>query len=201
MSSQHNVLGDILARIAEWLGLKPSEAKRVDLVEAKLRNAVRLQTDRMEGLKQEIKKLEHQALHKKTEMEETKSPGTKRIIVGEIERLFKALDRLHGREQIVTSGLDKLTLALAKVEELRAARTEGAEAAALDDIGLDLETAVDELKQADIAAGDLERVSYESPDTGRVNVAERMAEAAGETAATARLSAETERRLKELETA
>ncbi len=109
-------VSEILAKLAKMLGLKPSEARRMELMEQKLVSARAANVDRIEVIKQEIRQLETRALKKKKELDEARG-DSKRIIAGEIERTFRDLDRLRGRESILTRNIDKLSMALSKLSE------------------------------------------------------------------------------------
>jgi hypothetical protein len=180
------------------LGLKPSEKRRLDLMEQKLAAAKAGNVDRLEGLKERIKLLEGQALRKKKELEAARG-DSKRIVAGSIEQLFRDLDRLQGQEQIIRSNIERVSVAQAKLQELKVAQETGLEEGQLDDIALDLQEAFAGLKATDREAAGLEQVAYDAPQRSRVDIEQRMAEVAGEAANTTGLSPETEKRLKQLE--
>ncbi|MCA9209123.1 MAG: hypothetical protein KDA55_12235 [Planctomycetales bacterium] len=188
----------ILSKLAQLLGITPSDRRRNELLDQKLATAKASNIDRLEVLKDKIKQFEAQALRKKGEYEAARG-DTKRIVGGEIERLFRDLDRLHSQEKVIASNIERISVAQAKLEEFKAAQTKGLEEGELDDIALQLQEVFDELKVADRAARDLERVEYEAPKSTPVNAEQRMAEVSGEQETTSGLSAETEKRLKRLE--
>jgi hypothetical protein len=189
----------ILSKLAQFLGLKPSEARRTELMAQKLASAKASNIDRLEALKDKIRQFESQALRKKKEYEAAKG-DSKRIVGGEIERLFRDLDRLHGQEDVIGTNIERISLAQAKLDEYDAAQAKGLEEGELDDIALELQESFEDLRVADRASRDLERVEYAPPKTSPVNAEQRMAEVAGEQETTTGLSVETERRLKQLET-
>ena len=198
MGSFGDTLSAVLSRLAQWLGLKPSEKRRLELMEQKLAAAKAGNVDRLEGLKEKIRLLEGQALRKKKELE-TARGDTKRIVAGSIEQLFRDLDRLQGQEQIIRSNIERVSVAQAKLQELKVAQEAGVEEGQLDDIALDLQDAFAGLKATDREAAGLEQVAYEAPQRSRVDIEQRMAEVAGEAVNTTGLSPETEKRLKQLE--
>lgn len=200
MGSLADTISSLLSRLAELLGLKPSEDKRLQAMQAKLAAARADNTDRLEALKEQIRTLEAAALRKKKEMEAAKG-DTKRIVVGEIERVFRDLDRLRGSENIITANLEKIAVAQAKLKELVEARAQSVSQDQLDDLALDLQQAFSELRLTDRAAKDLERVEYTAPQRAPVAVDERLAQAEGvQEQPAAELSEETKRRLAALET-
>ena len=69
MGSFSDAISAILSRLAQLLGLKPSERRRLELMEQKLAVAKASNVDRLEGLKDKIRLLESQALRKKKELE------------------------------------------------------------------------------------------------------------------------------------
>lgn len=189
----------ILSKLAQLLGVKPSDKRRVEMMGQKLASAKVTNEDRLEALKDKIKQLETQALRKKKEYEAAHG-DSKRIVGGEIERLFRDLDRLRGQENIIASNIERVSLAQAKLGEYTAAQGQGLDEGELDDISLELQEAFEGLQVADRASRDLEHVEYQAPQISPVNAEERMAEVTGEQETATGLSAETEKRLKQLET-
>jgi hypothetical protein len=198
MGNVGDAIAAILSRLAQLLGLKPSEKRRLELMEQRLVAAKASNVDRLEGLKDKIKLLESQALRKKKELEGARG-DSKRLVAGSIEQLFRDLDRLKGQEQIIRSNIERLSVTQAKLQELSVAQETGLEEGQLDDIAVDLQEAVAGLKAADREATDLARVEYEAPERSRVDIEQRMAEVQGETVTQTGLSPETEKRLKQLE--
>ncbi len=199
MGNIGETISDILSKLAQFLGIKSSDKNRTELMEQKLSAAKAGNVDQLESLKDKIRQFETQALSKKKEYETTKG-DIKRIIAGEIERIFRNLDRLHGQENVIASNIERISIAQAKIEEYKVAQVKGLEEGDLDDIALELQEAFAELKVADRASSDLENVEYQAPEISEVNTERRMAEVAGEQETTAGLSAETEKRLMQLET-
>ncbi len=198
MGSFGEAVSAILSKLAQLLGLKPSDKRRTELMEQKLATAKASNVDRLEALKDKIRQFEAQALRKNKEHEAAKG-DSKRIIGGEIERVFRDLDRLHGQENVIASNIERISVAQAKLEEYKAAQAKGLEEGELDDIALELQEAFEGLTVADRASRDLRRVEYQAPEVSSVNTEKRMAEVTGEQETTAGLSAETEKRLKQLE--
>lgn len=192
------VISAILSKLAQLLGIKPSESQRLELMESKLGEAKATNVDRLEDLKREIRALEARALQKKREWVQAKGES-RRIIAGEIERTFRDLDRLHGRERIISSNIDKLSLALSKIKELSVARAQGVEEGQLDELAVELQDVFADLKASDRAAKDLEQEKYEPLETSHIDVEERIAEVEGHKEAPSGLSEKTLRRLKQLE--
>ena len=199
MGSFGETISAILSKLAQLLGIKPSDKRRTELMEQKLATAKASNVDRLEALKDKIRQFEAQALRKKKEYEAAKG-DSRRIVGGEIERLFRDLDRLHGQENVIGSNIERISVAQAKLEEYRAAQAKGLEEGELDDIALELQEAFGDLKVADRASRELESIEYQAPQVSPVNAEKRMAEVAGEQETSGGLSAETEKRLKQLET-
>jgi len=198
MASFGETISAILSKLAQLLGLKPSDKRRTELMQQKLATAKAANIDRLEALKDNIRQFEAQALRKKKEYEASKG-DTKRVVGGEIERLFHDLDRLRGQENVIASNIERISVAQAKLEEYQAAQAKGLEEGELDDIALELQEAFEGLKVADRASRDLEDVEYQAPQRSPVDAEKRMAEVAGEQETSDGLSAETEKRLKQLE--
>jgi len=198
MSKLTDTLSAVLSKFAEWLGIKSGQAKRLELMEQKLTAARAANADKLEALKDEIRKLEYRAVQKKQEAD-TARGDIKRMVIREIEQIFRDLDRLRGRETIITANLDRISVAISKLGELVVAQDSGIEEGQLDDIALDLQEVFGQLKASDREARDLENERYESPERATVDVSQRVGELEGAKETPVELSDSTLKRLKELE--
>lgn len=199
MGNFGETISDTLSKLAQLLGIKSSDKHRIELMKQKLAASKARNVDQLEVLKDKIKQFETQALRKKKEYEAAKG-DSKRIVGGEIERIFRDLDRLQGQENVIASNIERISVAQAKIEEFKAAQVRGLEESELDNIALDLQEAFEGLKVADRASKDLERVEYHAPEVSQVNAEERMAEVRGDKETTTGLSIEIQKRLEQLET-
>jgi hypothetical protein len=194
-------LGDIIRRLLELLGLKSSDAKKYEVMEQKFRADRALNVDRLEALKDQIATLERQAKAKKKEYDAA-AGDTKRVVAGEIQRILGDLDHLQRREVIIGRNIEKLGLAVAKVAEMRDAKAQGVDEDVFDDISVDYEDIVTDLKATDRAAADAEKVAYTAPKGKDIDVASRMADLEGQsessTESAGSLSAATLDRLNEI---
>lgn len=197
MSTVWENISDVVARIAQWLGIKPSESKRLEALRAKLTTSKATNVDQRETLKDEIRKLEARAKQKKKEFDGA-SGDIKRMVGREIEGIFRDLDRLRGRENIITGNLDRISVAVAKIDELIVAKAKGVEEGQLDDLALELQDVFADLKESDRATRDLEQERYEAPTSEPVNVEQRMADLEGTEPQVDEISEETKKRLAEL---
>lgn len=197
MSTVWENISDVVARIAQWLGMKPSESKRLEALRAKLTTSRATNVDQRETLKDEIRKLEARAKQKKKEFDAA-SGDIKRMVGREIEGIFRDLDRLRGRENIITGNLDRISVAVVKIDELIVAKTKGVEEGQLDDLALELQDVFADLKESDRATRDLEQERYEAPTSDPVNVEQRMADLEGTEPHVEEISEETKKRLAEL---
>ena len=170
----------------------------LETMEANFTASKRDNTDSLEALKEEIRTLESRALQKKQEFERSHG-DSKRVVAGEIERIFRELDRLRGRETIIGKNLDRIGVALDKIREAKAAMQAGVTDEQFDEIALELQDLFATLRQSDRAARDLEREKYEVAEPTPVKTEQRMAELTEETKTPITLSPETEQRLKKLE--
>ena len=173
------VMSDLLARLLEFLGIKKSDSAKYRCLKEKIHSAKATKVDQLESLKDELRILERKVLKKKKEYDAAKG-SVKRIIAGEIERIFKAVDRLKGLEAIIGQGIDKLSLAETKVGEIIAGSVQDLEEDIFDELAVELEDIFAELKRTDRAAQQLEDVSYEAPKAAQIDVESRMAELEGE---------------------
>ena len=184
-------LADIIAKLLELLGLKKTESKNYEAMEQKLRATKATNVDRLEGLKEQIGVLERKVKVKKKEYDAA-AGDTRRIIGGEIERLFVELDRLQNRETILGGNIDKVGLAIAKVSEMRDAQAQGLDEEMLDDIAVELEDIFAELKVTDRAATGLEKTTYEARKEEKVDIESRMADLESQTASVPQATETTE---------
>lgn len=162
-----------LSKLAEVTGLKTSETEKLNKMEEKLRTSKAANIDKVEELKLQIKRLESQALKKKQEYDKA-TGATKRLVGGEIERIFNDLDRLKGRETIIVRNIEQVSVAIAKIEELKAAQSHGVEEDVFDDLALDLEDIFGELRSTDRAAEGLSKVNYDAPEKEAMNIESRL---------------------------
>lgn len=172
-------LPDLLVRLLEFLGIKKSDSDRFRRLKEKIHSAKAAKVDQLESLKDQHRVLERKALGKKKEYDASKG-NVKRIIAGEIDRIFKDIDRLKGQEAIIGQGIDKLSLASVKIDEILAGSVQDLDEDVFDDLAVDLEDIFAEHKRTDRAAKALEDVSYEAPQTAQIDVESRMAEFEGE---------------------
>jgi hypothetical protein len=172
--------------------------KRLDAMAAKFISAKRNNEYSFESLKDEMRLLESRARQKKRELDQARG-HSKRIVVGEIERVFREMDRLRGRENIIAANLDRIGVALAKVGEAKAALRADVSEEQFDDIALEIEDLFDTLKALDVAATDLAGEKYEAPVASEEDVDQRVANVQAAEKAPVVLSPETEKRLEQLE--
>lgn len=194
-------LSDILARLMEALGLKKSQADKYLAMDKKLRASRASNVDRLEALKDEIGTLTRRIKAKKKEYDAA-GGESKRVVKGEIQRIFAELDRLKNREQIIGRNIGQLDLAIAKLAELQDAQSQGVDTETLDDIALELEDIFDELKATDRVREELDEVAYEPRKEPEMDIEARVANLEGtnkeNVPASEELSPSDMQRLKEL---
>lgn len=172
------VTSDLLATLLELLGLKTSQKKKFQKMERLLRDKKAVNEDRIEGLKDKIARVERQVLTKKREYEAAKG-DMKRIVGGEIERLFEESDRSRGQETILARNLGQIGLGLAKLAEIQASLDSGVEESVFDELALELQDIFGEMKEVDQEARELEATKYTAPQSRTVDLDARMAELEG----------------------
>jgi len=188
----------IRALIKKFLwGQNSTQAKAQEFLK-KLSSAKAANIDNLELLKDRIKQLEVLLVRKKKEWENAKGPS-RRIVGSEIEMRFRELDRLEGREKIIVGNIDRISRAMEKLEQILVGRDLGVNEDEITDIYLDAQETFDELKAADRAAEDLDKAAYASRAAEADETVDRLSEITGEKEAPTGMSADTEKRLKELE--
>jgi len=198
MDNLAELAGSLAARLAQGLGLKPSEVQRLKAHAANLEQNQRDTQDRWEALKEEIRRVEARLMKKKGEYEA--AHGLVQKMVGEeIEQLFAQLDRKTDQMRLVSRNASAIAMTLDKLRELEHASADGVKEGQLDDITDRLEGAVAELQQADTALSDLERVGYKGREQARPDLERRLSEIEGARSPAAPLSSGTIERLKQLE--
>lgn len=198
MGSFGSALSSRLSKLAGLVGLKTTDKQRFEKMEQKLATHKAGNVDRLEALKERIHRLEAQVKDKKKDYD-TSRGDSQRIIAGEIERLFREIDRLRGQEAIIVGNLDRISTAQAKLEEYKSAVLSGLSDDELDDLALGLQEAFDKLRIDDHAAKDLEKIKYQAPISKPVDAQRRTAEIMGERETEGLLSPEMENRLRKLD--
>lgn len=196
------ILGAVRDFLANLFGGGNDTQRRLTALTAMEDRISEARRDNEEGisvLKDEIRLLETRARQKKREYDQARG-DSQRIVGGEIDRIFCELDRCRGRENIVAANLERISVALAKVGEAKAALRAGVSEEQFDDIALEIQDLFGTLKTLDRAATDLDREKYEALVASNVDVEKRMAEVLGDEKAPPALSPETVKRLKQLET-
>lgn len=150
------------SRLAQRLGLQRSAAKEMDRMARSLQAARTANVDRLEAHTDRIGMLERRLLQKKKELDASRG-GVARVLIAEIEQTFHQLESMGGVEAILRGNLGRISTALAKIEEWRAAQLSGAGADALAEIALGLEDTLERLKAADREVGRLAAVRYDPP--------------------------------------
>lgn len=198
MDNLTELVGTVTARLAQGLGLKPSDVQRLKSHAAALEQNQRDTQDRWEALKEEIRRIEGRLMKKKGEYEA--AHGLVRKMVGEeIEQLFAQLDRKSDQMRLVSRNASAIAMTLDKLRELEHASADGVKEGQLDEISDRLEGAVAELKQADTAISDLERVGYKGREGAKADVEGRLSEYTDRKVSEDPLSSGTIERLKQLE--
>ncbi|MCC5829242.1 MAG: hypothetical protein JJU36_07320 [Phycisphaeraceae bacterium] len=199
MAGIWTAIRDLLARLFGGGDDTARRLKALGAMRQRLTAAKRDNEDSLHALKDDIRLLEARAVHKKRELDQVHG-DSKRIVVGEIDRIFRELDGLRGRENIIAANLERIRVALAKVDEAEAALRAGVTEEQFDELAFEIQGLFSELKTLDRAAADLDRERYEPPATSKVDVDQRVEEVQGAREAPVTLSPETEKRLKQLET-
>jgi len=155
---------DLLVGLLERTGLKTPQWKKFQQMEQSLLNKRALNEERLDELKRQIGLIESRALAKKRAFDTAKGT-TKRIVGGEIERLFKQLDQCRGQETILARNLDQIALGLSKLAEIRAAMDAGVDEDLFDELAVELRDIFGEMKAVDQAMTEINAIRYEPPET------------------------------------
>ena len=190
-------ISDLLVKLAELLGIKDSEKRKNEKVLEKLKASKADNIDRLDEVKQQIKSLNRKLLKKKQEMDAS-TGDTKRIVTGEIERLFSELDRLQNRNTIIGRNIDEISLAIDRLAELEDGQSHGADENVFDEIAVNLDDVFADLKAADLAAEQLNKVQYEASKSESMDVQLRLKSLESESHPVENLSPENAERLKRL---
>ncbi len=193
MGSLGESMQDLLARVATSLGIKDSEARRLEKVIDRLAAEKQRYADKIDDLKDEIERLEAQALKKKKRMDAARGES-KRIIGREIEQILVERKSLREREGLLFNRQRKVILLLSKFE-LASHATELEKQSLPEDLpdeAMDLmEDLIAEEKSSDKVHDQLEKRRYEEPKRApEVDVAAELAGITGESEADTGLSKE-----------
>jgi len=193
MGSLGESMQDLLARVATSLGIKDSEARHLEKVIDRLAAEKQRYADKIDDLKDEIERLEAQALKKKKRMDAARGES-KRIIGREIEQILVERKSLREREGLLFNRQRKVILLLSKFELATHAQEPEKESLPEDlpDEATDLmEDLIAEEKSSDKAHDQLEKRRYEEPTRApEVDVAAELADITGESEADTGLSKE-----------
>jgi hypothetical protein len=198
MAGMSETVRETLAKMAETVGLKASDARQLEGFAQKLSSAKAANIDKLEDLKEEIRGLEVRALKKKKEYDEAKG-AVRKILAGEVEQLFRELDRRQSRANILARNIDRISIAQSKIEEIRVAQLQGASDDEIDTIALQAAEKFEALEIGDRAVADLEKERYNGRGTEPVDIESRAAELDRPAKDSAELSDDAKNRLKELE--
>lgn len=172
MTGFRDIIGEVLSRAARVLGLKPTQAQRLERLQARLGAAKARNVDQLEEIKDEIKTIEARALRTKRELDETRG-DRRRIIAGEIERSFGDLDRLRGKEDVYAQNIDRISRTLAKIDQMVAAGYRGIDEDLVDALAQEADEEFAALKAVDRATVELDRVQYHRGERASENAGER----------------------------
>jgi len=175
MNKKFDKISEIFSRIAEFFGIK-SSGNHYIRIEEKLVAAKADNEYRLGKIKEGIRKFEARALELKEEFKSATSNNTKQVVSKQIEQIFKELDQLQNREKIISSNINKVSISLTKLEEIKDAKIRGLEESDIDDITDETEDVFDELKATDKQSVDLDKIKYEPMESNHANNTAEKAE-------------------------
>ncbi|MGC9217455.1 hypothetical protein [Acidithiobacillus sp.] len=190
-------LRNILSKIAEISGFKPSEQQQLAAYAQKLALAKAENIDNIESVKAEIRRIEEEA--RKLGEEYEKSHGqTREITRREIELKFSDLDRHRERVTVIAQNIENISLAQEKIRTIQAAAVKGIAEQDFDDIAESVREEFATLKDADKAAKDLDKETYQRAARPEMDVDARVAELRPDSTRSTELPPELRKRLDEL---
>ena len=160
MGNVSESLADVLAKLAEWLHLKPSEERRLKNERETYILEERNCWDELERVKEEIPRLENAALKLREEIERAHGLG-RRIAIRQLQSTHKKLKHIEPLTTILIEGAESYELAARKIDEIIRAMRMQVDEDKLDDLNLELEDLRDRQKDRDRAREELERTVYE----------------------------------------
>jgi predicted house-cleaning noncanonical NTP pyrophosphatase (MazG superfamily) len=188
----------ITVRVAQGVGLKPTERQELARWRQKFAQDKADNQDRLDALKEEIHVIEARALQLKAKFD--KAHGLVQQTIGrEIEQAFRELDRKEKQAGIILNSIEANSIAFDKSKELEDAVARGLKEEHLDLLATKLEDTLADVKQAEEALAELQGIEYAEPGRPRVDVKKRTAELAAGRQPAPPLSAATMERLKQLE--
>ena len=186
-------------KIKGFFGFKPSRDERYKKLRGKLVESRLTNEERVESLKRDIQRLGNRAVQKNKEAEAS-GPDVRKLIIREIEQNFRDIDNLQGQQNIIIGNLRRISLSIAKIDELMVAQIRGADAKMLDSLLIDLQDLTQQMKEEDVSISFLGKERYELPDEERAsqNVQMRISQLQGETPASDVMPESIAKRLQEL---
>jgi len=175
MAVMSEALRSVLSAMAEKVGLKSSDAKQLDTFAQKLASSKVANTDKLEELKEEIRTIERRCLQKKKEYEGSKGK-IRDICASEIEQIFREIDLRQDRAAILAGNVQQISIAQAKIQEIKAAHLRGADENEIDEIALCAQEAFETQQIGDRAVADLQRERYKGSEKEPMDIETRLAE-------------------------
>lgn len=167
---------------------------RENLVQSRITNE-----ERFESLKKDIQRLGNRAVQKNIEAEAS-GPDVRKLIIHEIEQIFRDIDNLQGQQNIIIGNLRRISLQISKIDEIMAAKIRGADSKTLDALLIDFQELTKDMRGNDITTSFLEKECYELPEeeeTAR-NIHERLSDIQGVADTSGAMPESIQKRLQEL---
>jgi len=149
-------LTEKLAWLAKRLGLKPTDLQRLEHLHDKLLQDQRNNEDSLQALKEQIRTVETRARNLKAKYDNAHG-GERRILAREIEIEVRRLDQARQKEDRIVGNLDKIAMALERIDVMR---VQGPDSAVFDELSGRLAEVYDEVADTDQAARDLDKIKY-----------------------------------------
>lgn len=200
MSKLTDTLSAVLSKLAEWLGMKSDDSKKLSKFEEALTRARAQNEDQIEAAKDDIRRLENRFKSLNKDYEAARG-DIKKMIAKQLEGVARELDRFEQTAAILSSKAEQYAIGLAKIRDGRLLLDQGKAIPAdlFDEVAEIFREAAAEMKLADAGARQLDNERYESPERAKVDVSQRVGELEGAKETATELSDSTLKRLKELE--
>jgi chromosome segregation ATPase len=199
MENLKELLGSFTSRLAEGIGLKPTDQQELKAWAQKFETHLKENEDRLEDLKEEIRKIEARIMQLKVKLDQAHGM-VKRIIGKQIEQALNDLDRKEKRSTIIFRNIDTVSLALDKIREVLEAIAGGVlDEDKIDELTERMKEGLDVLDRSDEARKELEETEYKATEEPEVDIEKRTKELAGQKDSAPYLSEAAAARLKQLE--
>lgn len=158
-----DLLGNVAGNLKKGLGIQPADLQRMEKAEKEAAERMTATEDRLQALREEIKRAEGRILHRKREYDK-ETGGAKRMLGREIERMVRRLSPLEREHEIQLDNQDATFALTSKIREVRALLNRFTEKD-IDIVAVRLEDAIEAAENAEQAQESLNKLAVRTGES------------------------------------